>query len=74
MCGICGELRLKAGRLEQHKVTTMLGPLQQRGPDDEGIYSNDQIALGHRRLAIIDLSDAAKQPMLSQDQLSLIHI
>ena len=68
MCGICGELRLKQGPAEQDNIRTMLGPLRQRGPDDEGIFSAGQIALGHRRLAIIDLSAAAQQPMLSADQ------
>lgn len=68
MCGICGELRLKPGRVEQDKIRRMLGPLRARGPDDEGIYSADQVALGHRRLAIIDLSAAAQQPMLNEDQ------
>ena len=68
MCGICGELRLKQGPAEQDNIRTMLGPLRPRGPDDEGIFSAGQIALGHRRLAIIDLSAAAQQPMLSADQ------
>ncbi len=39
--------------------------LVHRGPDDEGVYSNEGIALGHRRLSIVDLSSAAHQPMIS---------
>ena len=39
-----------------------------RGPDDEGQYVDGNLGLGHRRLAILDLSSAAHQPMLSKDQ------
>ena len=41
--------------------------LKHRGPDDDGIYVNEHIALGHRRLAIIDLSSSGHQPMSSYD-------
>ncbi len=41
----------------------MLAALQHRGPDDEGVYSDDAVTLGHRRLAIIDTSAAGHQPM-----------
>jgi asparagine synthase (glutamine-hydrolysing) len=43
----------------------MLEPLEPRGPDGEGVWGDGQVTLGHRRLAIIDLSDAARQPMSS---------
>src|SRR5207248_6434442 len=42
--------------------------LAHRGPDGEGVWSSGAASLGHRRLAIIDLSDAARQPMLSADE------
>jgi asparagine synthase (glutamine-hydrolysing) len=47
----------------------MLGTLQHRGPDDEGEYYDDSrgVALGHRRLSIIDLSQAGHQPMMNED-------
>lgn len=38
-----------------------------RGPDAEGFFTDDSVAFGHRRLSIIDLSEAANQPMTSQD-------
>src|ERR1700730_4072452 len=41
--------------------------LTHRGPDDEGIYVGDGVVLGHRRLAIVDLSAAGHQPMISPD-------
>lgn len=45
----------------------MTNVLAHRGPDDSGIYCRDNIALGHRRLAIIDLSPAGHQPMSNDD-------
>ena len=68
MCGICGELRLHQDKATAETVSAMLEHLERRGPDDEGLYVNNQIALGHRRLAIIDLTDAGKQPMFNQGQ------
>lgn len=66
MCGVIGQFQAKAGDFNR------LGPadlsrLSHRGPDGNGIYSNKRIQLGHTRLAIIDLSDAGRQPMASAD-------
>jgi len=63
MCGICGEMQLREQRPSEQRITRMLSELERRGPDDQGIYINKHIALGHRRLAIIDLSSASHQPM-----------
>ena len=41
--------------------------ISHRGPDGEGYFINDDIALAHKRLAILDLSENAKQPMTSKD-------
>lgn len=68
MCGICGEFNLKQGRASEGKIQTMLGPLARRGPDDQGCYFSGPMGMGHRRLAIIDLSPASRQPMVNHDQ------
>src|SRR6185295_10204392 len=48
-------------------MSRMTALLAHRGPDGEGVYVNGAIGLGHRRLAIIDLSDAGRQPMATGD-------
>ncbi|MBI5249620.1 MAG: asparagine synthase (glutamine-hydrolyzing) [Desulfomonile tiedjei] len=66
MCGICGIVDFfQKPRIET--VEAMNRSLAHRGPDSGGVYSFDHCALGHRRLSILDLSDAANQPMLSGD-------
>jgi asparagine synthase (glutamine-hydrolysing) len=68
MCGINGILSLDGERPDYGgAVDLMNAALAHRGPDDAGIYSDAGIALGHRRLSIIDLSDAGHQPMQSAD-------
>lgn len=62
MCGICGITKNDRARVER-----MSDGIAHRGPDGSGIYEGDGITLGHRRLAIIDLSDVAAQPMRSGD-------
>lgn len=59
MCGIAGVFGDRAPAVVQR----MLAALAHRGPDDEGIYCDDLVTLGHRRLAIIDTSAAGHQPM-----------
>ena len=66
MCGICGELRFDNTSPNRDRIEQMKTKLEQRGPDSEGSYFNDAIGLGHRRLAIIDLSDKAAQPMVDE--------
>jgi len=66
MCGICGELRFDNTPPNRDRIEQMKTKLEQRGPDSEGSYFNDAIALGHRRLAIIDLSNKAAQPMVDE--------
>lgn len=64
MCGITGIIaRSDKGRLRMSKLQQSVRTLQKRGPDDEGIYTNENVALGHRRLSIIDTSAAGRQPM-----------
>lgn len=68
MCGICGILHLD-GRPVQHDVlAAMTAAIAHRGPDGEGMFIRGPVGLGHRRLSIIDLSDAGRQPMLTPDK------
>ena len=67
MCGINGILGLKDLVLAKQKVQAMNMTMKHRGPDDEGVFVNDEIVLGHRRLSIIDLSAAGHQPMQSHE-------
>lgn len=68
MCGIAGLLNVTSltSRREISSVKKMLHAQIHRGPDDCGVYHDDHIILGHRRLAIIDLSSAGRQPMSNE--------
>ncbi len=65
MCGIAGIFRFKDQDDDQDLVRAMLGQLRARGPDGEGLCRDGPLTLGHRRLAVLDLSDAGAQPMRS---------
>ncbi len=67
MCGICGVLSPGSDALLAGNIRVMTDTLLHRGPDDSGIWVDEGagIALGHRRLAILDLSPAGQQPMRS---------
>ena len=71
MCGITGFWQTTAGRSDELKarVARMSDSLSHRGPDDEGQAVDDAagVALGFRRLAILDLSPTGHQPMTSRD-------
>jgi|ERR1017187_259964 asparagine synthase (glutamine-hydrolysing) len=68
MCGISGFFHFDSDRKACfHLINKMNTTLQHRGPDGEGYYVNKNLALGHRRLAIIDLS-TGEQPMYSDDR------
>lgn len=68
MCGIAGILNLNGEPVSPVTLRRMTEALVHRGPDGEGFYSDGSLGLGHRRLAIIDLSPAGHQPMVSRDQ------
>ncbi len=67
MCGICGELRFDGQRPDLAQLGNMLKLLERRGPDHEGSFSDGPLALGHRRLSIIDLSERSNQPMVDSE-------
>jgi asparagine synthase (glutamine-hydrolysing) len=73
MCGIAGELRLDGVAPDAAVIRRMVARLARRGPDDEGLHIEGPIALGHRRLAIIDLTEHSRQPMVDAvDGLALV--
>ena len=67
MCGITGILNFNGSVVDKLLLRRMTDVLSYRGPDGEGFYVDKNVGLGHRRLAIIDLSDAGKQPMCNHD-------
>lgn len=67
MCGICGEYAFNAPPPDPGVITAMRDTLIHRGPDDAGLFCDGPIGLGHRRLAIIDLSPLGRQPLTSAD-------
>jgi asparagine synthase (glutamine-hydrolysing) len=66
MCGIAGEMRFDGAAADLGRVQRMLELMQARGPDDDGLVAQGPVALGHRRLAIVDLSERGAQPMRDQ--------
>ncbi len=67
MCGFSGELRFDGASPDVGAVARMADLMTPRGPDGEGLYASGPIALGHRRLSIIDLSACGNQPMHDPD-------
>lgn len=65
MCGITGILSLTSAPVDSRALRRMTEAVAHRGPDGEGFYTNEVVGLGHRRLAIIDLTPSARQPMVS---------
>ena len=67
MCGICGIYHFDETRAaDENVVRRMAKSIQHRGPDDEGYLFDRNLGLGHLRLSIIDLSEAAHQPMADE--------
>ena len=68
MCGIAGKLIFGSGaQVDAALVQRMTASLSHRGPDDEGIWTDGGVGLGSRRLAVIDLSARARQPLANED-------
>ena len=73
MCGICGELRFDGSLADSSAVQRMSDKIARRGPDHAGLFNVGPLACGHRRLAIIDLTAGADQPMVDVElQLVLV--
>ena len=67
MCGIAGIFHLNGQPVSPVNLRKMTDSIRHRGPDGEGFYTDSFIGLGHRRLAILDLSPAGHQPMITKD-------
>ncbi|HLD68840.1 MAG TPA: N-acetylglutaminylglutamine amidotransferase [Pseudomonas sp.] len=67
MCGIAGELRFDQRPADLAAVERITHHLAPRGPDAQGIHSQGPVALGHRRLKIMDLAEASGQPMIDSE-------
>ncbi|WP_242928045.1 asparagine synthase (glutamine-hydrolyzing) [Pontibacter vulgaris] len=66
MCGISGIIGVESEQARP-ALEAMVAAIEHRGPDDSGVVVEDDVALGQRRLSIIDLSSAGHQPMVSED-------
>jgi len=62
MCGICG-----FNWRDPELAKRMTDVITHRGPDQDGVWTNENVSLGHRRLSIIDLTEAGRQPMGNED-------
>ncbi|PKO28422.1 MAG: asparagine synthase (glutamine-hydrolyzing) [Betaproteobacteria bacterium HGW-Betaproteobacteria-5] len=72
MCGLAGQVRFNGQPVTVETLKGMGDAIAHRGPDGEGYWAVGSVGLVHRRLAIIDLSDAASQPMVSPDGQSVL--
>lgn len=63
MCGIVGIVRFDEKPIKKESLTTMMQTIKHRGPDDEGVFIDGHVGMGHVRLSILDLSEAGHQPM-----------
>ncbi len=67
MCGICGEIKFDKNAPDRSVITKMMSQLEKRGPDFGAHFIDGSIGFGHRRLAIIDLTEKSNQPMIDRD-------
>ena len=63
MCGLVGILRRDGEPADARSIDRMLAPMLHRGPDGRGSWAENEVALGHLRLSILDLSERASQPI-----------
>lgn len=75
MCGIAGIIQTGNPRFSREQLVKMTDTLSHRGPDGTGYWENPEgeVLLGHRRLSILDLSNAASQPMHFRNRYTIIH-
>mgnify|MGYP001038532394 CR=1 FL=1 len=68
MCGIAGIIDKRGNNVSAQAIKAMIDTIAHRGPDANGIFTKNNVALGHCRLSIVDLSDKGAQPMFSCDK------
>lgn len=68
MCGICGIIRFDQQPVPEEPIRHMMRIQKHRGPDDEGIFIDENLGLGFVRLSILDLTASGHQPMFSKDE------
>lgn len=68
MCGIAGIVNFNKMQVDNSILWQMTDALAHRGPDDRGVYIDNFIGFGHRRLSIIDLSERGHQPMHTENK------
>ena len=68
MCGIAGFISKGFKDNKEHQIKEMISLIDYRGPDSNGIFVDDEIAFGHTRLSILDLSYSGHQPMFSESK------
>ena len=68
MCGICGIIKFTQLPVQKCKLEVMMKKMKHRGPDDEGLFLENNIGLGFVRLSIIDLSPSGHQPMFGGER------
>ncbi len=71
MCGIAGYYNFK-GNVNRQRFEEMVDIIKHRGPDDRGTFYQDGIALGHRRLSVVDLSESGHQPFLYKNRYAVV--
>jgi len=67
MCGISGIINFNNVSVEEREIRIMMAQMKHRGPDDQGVFIDNNVGLGFVRLSILDLSPAGHQPMFSHD-------
>lgn len=72
MCGIAGLIYKNNALVQKESLTKMTDIMSHRGPDSEGFYLKENLGLGHRRLSIIDVSEAANQPFYLEQKHVLV--
>ena len=73
MCGISGIVNTDGSVVSKNEIEQMNDLISHRGPDGEGYYCYKNLAFGHKRLSIIDLSERGKQPMHYLDELVITY-